>query len=163
MCASLDTVSGMVGLVVDGEVLEEKVHQEVFKEDENRPSTLNINIGYLKEVSSAYEVTGQISNLNMYSAPLTTERMVAITQAGSEECGAPGDFLNWEEAQWKLTSKSKIEMVGELEGPCRRESVVNVYTAVFLHQRGCMEHCKKIGDGRIPPVRTGARDFTKRA
>ena len=94
------------------------------------------------------------SNLNIFSVALSTARMVAVTQAGGEECGAPGDYVSWEEEDWQLHSQARREMVGELEGPCRRESQVTVYTAEFDYHSGCMEHCQKIGQGRSPPVRT---------
>ena len=44
--------------------------------------------------------------------------------------------------------------MGELEGPCRRESKLTVYTADFEYHSDCMEHCQKLGQGRSPPVRT---------
>ena len=92
-----------------------------------------------------------------------TASMAALTEAGSEECGAPGDYVSWEEEDWKLTSQARIEMVEDLQGPCRRESEVTVYTAIFKYHSaatnkakvsGCMEHCEKLGQGRSPPVRT---------
>ena len=54
-------------------------------------------------------------------------------------------------------------MVGQLEGPCNKESSMNVFTAdlkrhsVATNKRigsACMEHCQKLGKGRSPPVRT---------
>ena len=159
VCLSLDTVTGNVRLVVNGEVLKDMVHKEALKEDEWRPAKLDMVLGY----SPKSEFTGMISQLNMFSSPLSTARMVALTEAGGEECGAPGDYFSWEEEDWKLTSQARVEMVGELEAPCRKESEVTVYTAEFLHHSaatnpgkpsGCMEHCKKLGKGRSPPVRT---------
>ena len=81
-----------------------------------------------------------------------------MTQAGSVECGAPGDFLHWDEADWNLTSHATKTIAGELEGPCRRESRFSVFTADFGYhgaatndekQSGCMEHCQKLGNGLI--------------
>ena len=164
LCVLLDPRSGMVVLVVDGRVLKEKVQQEGFMEDKNRPSMLSILIGYQRtKWSYVPEYTGQYSNLNVFSRPLPTERLVAMTLAGGEECGAHGDFLSWPDADWKLTSQARIEMVGELAGPCSRESSLIVFTASFKYhgaatngakQSGCMEHCQKLGKGRSPPVRT---------
>ena len=83
--------------------------------------------------------------------------MVGLTTAGGEECGALGDFLNWEEAEWTLRSQAKmieVEM-SWIEGPCRmRESEVQVFTANFKEHQECMQHCKKIVDGRSPAVTT---------
>ena len=71
--------------------------------------------------------------------------MIAQTKAGEEVCGAPGDLVNWEEAEWTLHSQAKvIEVDREWEGPCRRESQVQVFTAEFLWHHDCMQHCQKI-------------------
>ena len=153
VCVSLDSLTGMVQIIYNGNILKERVYQEAMDLDVWRPDDLDIVVGY----SVIGEDTGMLSQLNIFSSPLSTARMVALTQAGGEECGAPGDYVSWEEAQWKLTSHAKMEVVGELEGPCRRESQVNVFTppAGYLWSHiDCMEHCQKLGRGRSPPVRT---------
>ena len=45
------------------------------------------------------------SDLNIFSETLSLKRMVAITTSGGSDCGAQGDFLNWAEAEWKLSDK----------------------------------------------------------
>ena len=81
--------------------------------------------------------------------------MVGLTRAGEEECGAPGDLVSWEEAEWTLHSQAKlIEVDREWEGPCRRESQVQVFTADFKKHKDCMQHCEKIVNGRSPSVIT---------
>ena len=163
VCLSLDTVTGNVRFVVNGEVLEEKVHKEALEEDEWRPADLDLLLGYMPRTEFTLEFTGMISQVNMFSSPLSRARLIALTKAGGEECGAPGDYVSWEEEDWKLTSQARVQMVAELEGPCRRESEVTVYTADFPYHsadtnkaknNGCMEHCQKLGKGRAPPVRT---------
>ena len=87
-----------------------------------------------------------------------------MTQGGGEECGEGGDYVSWEEEDWQLTSQARVEIVGELEKPCRPDSKVTVYTADFQdhsvatnpeERSGCMEHCQKLGNGmRSPPVGT---------
>ena len=42
----------------------------------------------------------------------------------------------------------------ELEGPCRRDSAMNVFTANYNQHSECMYHCEKLGKGRSPPIRT---------
>ena len=150
VCVSLDTASGRVVLAVDGRVLEEKIFEEAREKDDRRPANLSILLGY----SGPFEDTGMVSQLNMFSSALSTARMVALTQAGGEECGAPGDYVSWEESEWKLSSKATVEMVGELEGPCRRVAEVTAFTADFERSKKCMDHCEKLGQGRSPPVRT---------
>ena len=86
---------------------------------------------------------------------MSVERRVRSTRAGEEECGVPKDLVSWEEAEWTLHSQVKvIEVDREWEGPCRRESKVQVFTADFRYHQDCMQHCEKIANGRSPPVKT---------
>ena len=65
--------------------------------------------------------------------------MIALTTARGEDCGAPGDLLNREEAECTLHSQAKvIEVDIEWEGPCRRESQVQVFTADFKYHKDCI-------------------------
>ena len=98
---------------------------------------------------------GKVTNLNMFNSSLSLERMVGLTTAGEEECESPGDLVSWEEAEWTLHSQAKmIEVDKEWEGPCRRESKVQVFTAAFDWHHQCMRLCQKIYQGRSPPVTT---------
>ena len=116
---------------------------------------LNITIGYsVDALGYAAEYTGQYSSVNIFSSPLSTARMFAMTTAGSEECGHLGDFLIWEEAHFQIHSQARMFTVDELEGPCRRESGINVFTADYKLHCECMGHCEKLGKSRSPPVRT---------
>ena len=164
VCASLETALGELVLVVDGRVVFENMGpHEVIEEDESMPRDLEMVVGYEIGLGGlAAEFTGQYSNLNIFSRPLPRERLVAMTQAGSEECGAPGDFLSWEEAgDWQLHSQARMAMLEEMDGPCKRFSSLHIYTGAFDYHNsaadghgGCMEHCQKLGKGRSPPVRT---------
>ena len=152
VCLSLDTGSGKTGFVVDGRVLDEMVHPEAMNEDKTRPRNLSLVLGY--DPTNYLEETGTISQLNIFSSPLSSAKMAALTQAGGAECGSPGDYVSWEEEDWQLQSQARRKTVGELEGPCWRESQVMVYSADFRLHKDCMEHCQKLGQGRSPPVRT---------
>ena len=57
VCVSLDTVTGNVLLVVNGEVLEEKVQKEALEEDTWRPDNLDMVLGF----DLFYEYTGMDS------------------------------------------------------------------------------------------------------
>ena len=98
------------------------------------------------------ECTGLITNINVFSTNLTVERMEAITKG--QECGAAGDYLSWEESEWKLTSAAKVEMI-PYDNVCTVAPKVNVFTAAFEH-KDCMEFCEKIGSGRSPQAHTNA-------
>ena len=118
-----------------------------------RPANISLLLGSDPENVLEYPV--KITNLNMFGSSSSVERMVRLTKAGGEECEAPGDLVSWEEAEWTLHSQAKlIEVDGEWEGPCRRESKVQVFTADFRRHRDCMHHCQKIANGHSPPVTT---------
>ena len=139
-------------MVVDRQLLvEEEVKGE---ENEERMDNITISLGG-GGMAIAMEYPVRIANLNVFTSSLSVERMIAQTTAGGEECGAPGDLVSWEEAEWTLHSQAKvIEVDREWEGPCRRESQVQVFTADFTFHKDCMRHCQKIFDGRSPSVTT---------
>ena len=107
----------------------------------------------------------------MFTEPLESKDMVAMTTSGDERCGTPGDFLKWADMQWTLSTRwarpgqwgdyvlvinaSKYVDMQFEEGPCWRESKIHVYPMKEVnYHRECMEHCPKVGAGRSPPVRT---------
>ena len=63
---------------------------------------------------------GRINDVDVFST--SQSNMEDITRAGTGQCGAPGDFLNWEEANWTLLSKARIVEMDSAWGPCRRET-----------------------------------------
>ena len=157
VCFSVDSMAKNATMVVDGQLLVEEYRRE---EDAKRPTTINLQLG--SDPRTKREYTGTIAELNIFNSPLSVERMKSQTTAGAKECGAPGDLVNWEEAEWVLHSQAKmIEVDREREGPCK-ESKVQVFKADFTHQE-CMHHCQKISGGRSPPVRTQGEweSFTK--
>ena len=140
--------------MVDGQLLGEGEYKR--DEDEYRPANLRLGLGFVPLGSfAAKENTGRVSELNIFNSSLSAERMKGLTTSGGEECGAPGDLVSWEEAEWTLHSQAKeVEVDREWEGPCRRESKVQVFTADFFRQDFCMHLCQKISGGRSPPVTT---------
>ena len=148
VCVALDADSDTVRLVVDGKMLEEKAFKGMNEDDDNRPSNLSLLVGM--KTTPVAEFTGQITNLNVFSSALSRERMERMT--GGDECGAPGDYLSWQEAEWRLHSAATIQTLDRT--PCGRVSQIHVFTADFVFHEECMEHCKKVGSGRSPAVRT---------
>ena len=147
VCLSLETPVGRATLVVDGQVLGEAEYET--EEDKFRPANLSLLLGH----SPVYEWVGKTTELNMFSSALPAEKMERMTRAGEGDCGAAGDFVSWQNTEWSLHSKAKIVEVNEkTEGPCRRESKLNVFTAEFKDHQDCMHHCQKIAGGRSPPV-----------
>ena len=153
MCVSADTVSGNVRLIVQGQVVDERVLENI----KNIPVWQDgafLTLGTNNNKGTEYP--GMVSNINIFSSCLSIERMIAMTEGGSDLCGAPGDYLSWEEADWKVEGQAVLKMVKLLEDnfPCRRESKVTMYEAEFQKASSCMSHCEKIGNGRSPPIRT---------
>ena len=162
VCMSVDPKAGLVTLVANGELVEAVKTPGLAKVMEDRPSNMSLRIGQNGGIHAKW------AGLNVFSSALSLERMVGITTAGGEECGAPGDFLSWEEAEWELSDRwasgpwadwvlvinsSKVLEVEVMEGPCWRESTIQVYQLDTIHaQSDCMEHCQKIGGGRSPAV-----------
>ena len=151
-CLSFD--SSKIKMVANGQLLVDEEYKKI--EDTDRPASLNLRLGFnIDEYGFAQEYIGKFTNLNVFKSSLPVQRMIGMTTAGEEECGAPGDLMNWEKAEWTLHSQAKvIEVDREWEGPCRKESQVHVFTAVFDYHHDCMQHCQKISNGRCPSVTT---------
>merc|ERR1712015_230730 len=96
-CLSLDSSAKKVRVVVDGQLLVEEEYRR--EEDEYRPANLSLLLGY-DTFGNEYPV--KIADLNVFNSSLSVERMVGLTKAGEEECGAAGDLVSWEEAEWTL-------------------------------------------------------------
>ena len=163
-CISLDTKTGIARIVVDGKVLENAAHPRLKNLADKMLTNFTMKLGNNAGINAIF------SNLNMFSQPPSLERMVAMTTSGNSECGAQGDFLNWDEAEWSLSDKwasgawadwvlvinsSKVEELDWISGPCWRETRIRVYQIDNAHdQKNCMNHCKKIANGRSPSVVT---------
>ena len=160
VCFSLDSNASKVMLVVDGKLLVEQEY--TLEEIRWRPYNLSLLLGSSARsiMSDARtEYTGKIADFNVFNSS-SLERMVRLTEAGHEECGAPGDLVSWEEAEWTLHSQAKLidrnvpQHVRDWEEPCRRESKVHVFIEDFGWHHQCMQHCSKINGGRTPSLYT---------
>ena len=96
MCLGLDTVSGLLRIVVNGvEVVNEE--KEYFKNTQTwKPNSLDQNILVFKGYVSGmwYQHRSTFSNLNIFSRMMTVEDMVTRT-AGGQTCTSPGDYLRF--------------------------------------------------------------------
>ena len=118
---------------------------------DRRPTNLNMILGWS---GVGLESPGKLTDVNIFSTPISnmTEFNELITVAGTENCGAAGDFLNWQETNWTLHSKARVIEINSTRGPCRRESKLIVFP-MEDYQSYCMQHCEKLG-GKSPSVRT---------
>ena len=107
-CLSLDSVAGKLKMVVDGQLLVEEEYKR--EEDKGRPANLSLRLGVHIDSSGLFaeEYPLKIADMNIFKSALSVERMIGQTTAGGEECGAPGDLVSWEEAEWTLHSQAKV-------------------------------------------------------
>ena len=161
-CITLDTATGLARIVVDGKVLEDAPHPKLKDLAGKMLTKFTIKLGQGAGINAIF------TNVNMFSKPPSLEKLVAMTSPGESECGAEGDFLNWDKAKWTLSDKwgsshwadwvlvinsSKVEELDWISGPCWRESRMKVYQIDGGHEQSyCMNHCKKISSGRSPSV-----------
>ena len=171
-CTTLDTVTGVARIVADGKVLKDASYPKLKDLADKMLTNFTIRVG--KGASSGGNtgsgINCKFTNINMFSEPPSLEKMIAMTTPGDGECGAVGDFLNWDEAEWNVKNEwlsgawsdwvlvinaSKVVEVEWMAGPCWRETKIRVYQIDNLHKHSdCMNHCKKIGNGRSPSVVT---------
>ena len=116
LCLSFNTSTSMVTLVVDGNQLAKK-----FVVVEKNLNNLNMIIGW---GDHNQKNPGKITDVNIFSTALTN--MEEMTMAGTKKCGAPGDYVNWEEADWNLYSEARIIEVDSAMGPCKKESKMSL-------------------------------------
>ena len=122
-------------MVVDGKVVEDASHPKLRKLANKMPRNSTIRVGKGTGINALF------SDLNMFSEPLSLEKMVAITNPVGKECGSRGDLLNWDEAEWTLSDKwasdrwadwqlvinaSKVVELEWIRGPCWRPSMIKV-------------------------------------
>ena len=93
-CMGLDTVSGLLRIVVNGRLVvnEEK---EYFKDTtESKPASVEGKILIFKGYHAGfwYQHWGTVSNLNIFSSMMSSDDMEKRT-SGGEDCYSPGDYL----------------------------------------------------------------------
>ena len=98
---------------MDGQLLSEEEYKK--SEEEHRPANISLMLGFDLEMEDEY--TGRIAGINILSSSLSFHKMRDLTTARGEECGAPGDLVNWEETEWTLQSQAKV-IEGDREWEC---------------------------------------------
>ena len=161
-CFSLDLDDGLVRIAANGQMLENTVYPNIKKLRTKRPSQFTIRVGKGQQGGQHSKWT----DINMFSKPLESEAMLAITTSGNEACGKLGDFLKWTDIVWSLSeiwargydwklaiNASKFVDLAQEDGPCWRKAGIQVYPfRKDHHHSDCMSHCGKIGGGRVPSV-----------
>ena len=91
--------------------------------------------------------SNKLTKLEIFSSALAVEKMIEYTVG--EGCGDDGDYLSWDEMQWSLHGKTKVEHV-QAEEICTMQSL-NYYYAEFEWE-SCMHFCQNLGGNRVPPT-----------
>ena len=107
-CMAIDTVSGMIQWVVDGNLVENNTIA-VLK-DAKLPINLNgkMILGASQTSTKSWWVmSNKLTNLNIFSYLLPLEVMRRRTMRG-KVCLDEGDYLAWSEAKWKLRGGAVI-------------------------------------------------------
>ena len=92
----LDTVSGLLRIVVNGVVMVNEKKDYFSNTIVWKPKSLEGKLFIFKSYRSFwYQNRGIISNLNIFSSMMSVEDMVTRT-AGGKECSSPGDYIRQE-------------------------------------------------------------------
>ena len=134
VCVAFDSNSKTAKLAVDGSILESQEYGNI-------PSYEGIMVLLGMNPSTAKESPGRITNFNIFSSALSAETLGEITRAGQPQCGAGGDFLQWDDVRWNLRSKAKLIEMPAAGGPCRQTSRVQFFLADFGSSADCLMHC----------------------
>ena len=120
VCLGLDTVSGMLRIVVNGvEVVNEEKAE--FRNTSNwRPESLDGKILVFKEYFTSFwaQKRGKFTNMNVFAFMITLEDMMMRT-SGEADCTGAGDYLSWEEMEWSITGDVESGTV-DTEDICHR-------------------------------------------
>ena len=120
VCLGLDTVSGMLRIVVNGvEVVNEEKAE--FRNISNwRPESLDGKILVFKEYFTSFwaQKRGKFTNMNVFAFMITLEDMMMRT-SGEADCTGAGDYLSWEEMEWSITGDVESGTV-DTEDICHR-------------------------------------------
>ena len=96
VCMGLDTVSGLLRIVVNGVVMVNEKKDYFRNTVQWKPKSLEGKLLLFKSYLSVwYQSRGITTNLNIFSSMMSVEDMVSRT-TGGEDCSSPGDYIRQE-------------------------------------------------------------------
>ena len=96
ICMGLDTVSGLLRIVVNGVVMVNEEKDYFRNTMQWKPNSLEGKLFIFKSYRGYwYQHRGIISNLNIFSSMMSVEDMVTRT-SGGKDCSSPGDYIRQE-------------------------------------------------------------------
>ena len=155
-CIAINTMSGLVHWVVEGNLVMNTTSEQV-KKSKSQPKDLSgkLILGATLYGGRWFSPSHKVTNLNIFSSVLSIEKMKSIT--GEEEgCIEEGDYLAWGDMEWILHGHAKIETLDKEEA-CKGEPNVNLYYTTFQTMDLCMRHCEKLGT-KVPSI-TNSQDW----
>ena len=120
VCLGLDTVSGMLRIVVNGIKVVNEEKAEFRNTSDWRPGSLDGNILVFKEFFTSFwaQKRGKFSNMNVFAFMISLDDMMMRT-SGEADCTGAGDYLSWEEMEWSITGDVDSGTV-DTEDLCQR-------------------------------------------
>ena len=155
-CMAVNTTSGLIHWVVEGALIMTTTSEEVRK-SKSRPTDLSkkLLLGARPYAGIWKTTSSMVTNLNIFSSPLSIEKMKSMTGGGI--CVEEGDYLAWGAMEWILHGQARMETVPE-EEPCKGDPYFNLYNTPFPGMSACMHHCQNLGT-RVPSV-TSFQDWS---
>ena len=96
ICMGLDTVSGLLRIVVNGVVMVNEEKEYFRNTVQWKPKSLKGKLLLFKSYLSVwYQNRGITSNLNIFNDMMSVEKMVSRT-TGGDDCSSPGDYIRQE-------------------------------------------------------------------
>ena len=93
-CTALDTVTGHILVVINGQTIFDNVVPEFIDSADEKPRSLEGRLSLFKNYGNGYWYLSRqrLTNLNVFSSALTIAHLVNITQG--EKCFEEGDYLS---------------------------------------------------------------------
>ena len=120
-CLGLDTEKGLMRIVVNGYLVVDRIEAYFENSKDIRPMNLSERITLFKAAYVGHwsQSRGVYSNLNVFDYMMDIDEMKDVTSG--EKCGIPGNYLSWEQMEWKVFGQIKEEYV-KLEDLCRKKT-----------------------------------------
>ena len=153
-CLSVETDTGRLKWVVDGQVVEDRIVQEIKEKGNNGMNEVKgkVQLGQVWWPGYGWgSSNNKIFALNIFSLPFSLEEMQNMTSETLEGCGKKGDFFAWEDMKWILKGSAKVEY-WKKEDVCQ-EPMFHIFNTKFPSWEACRQHCEKI-NSRIPSLVT---------
>ena len=141
-CMAIDTVSGMINWVIDGNLIENNTIPVLKGSKTHVNLNRKIILGAYQEPTKSWQVfSNKLTNLNIFSGILSLPVMQRRTR-GEEFCLEEGSYLAWSEMRWELQGTATIEQIRPEE--LDTKPMLNLYSAQFL-KRDCKHFCENLG------------------